>query len=257
MTWNPQQYLLFAGQRLRPAVDLLARVGAESPRRVVDLGCGAGNVTRLLRARWPEAHVIGYDNSPEMLDEARESDLRNTDAVEWRHADLASWTPDAPVDVLYSNAALHWLDDHPALFARLLDALAPGGWLAVQMPKQWRGPSHATAFELAREPRWRDRLAGFRTEPVLAASDYYGILAPRAAALDIWETEYLHVLEGEDAVAAWTKGSFLPQLLAPLDAAGAAEFETEYRRRVRAAYPPQPDGRVLFPFRRLFLVAQV
>ena len=253
MTWNPQQYHLFAGHRLRPAVDLLGRIGAENPRRVVDLGCGAGNVTRLLRARWPEAQVIGCDNSPEMLEKAR----KDADSIEWRHADLAAWTPDAPVDVVYSNAALHWLDDHPALFARLVGALAPGGWLAVQMPQQWRGPSHIAAFELAREPRWRDKLAGFRTEPVLAASDYYDMLAPRTAVLDIWETEYLQVLEGENPVVAWTKGSFLAQLLAPLNAAEAAEFEAEYARRVRDAYRPQPDGRVLFPFRRLFIVARI
>ena len=253
MTWNPQQYLLFAGHRLRPAVDLLARIGAESPRRVADLGCGAGNVTRLLHARWPEAQVTGYDNSPEMLDEAR----AESDAIEWRRADLAAWAPDAAVDVIYSNAALHWIPDHAALFARLVDALAPGGWLAVQMPQQWRRPSHVTAFDLAKEPRWRDKLAGFRTEPVLPASAYYDMLAPRAAALDIWETEYLQALDGENPIVAWTKGSFLAQLLAPLDPAEAAEFEAEYARRVRDAYPPQPDGRVLFPFRRLFIVARI
>ena len=252
MTWNPQQYLLFAGHRLRPALDLLGRIGAESPGTVVDLGCGAGNVTRLLRERWPAARVVGYDNSPEMLERAA------TDtSVEWRLADLDGWTPEAPVDVVFSNAALHWLGDHPRLFGRLADAVAPGGWLAVQMPNNWRAPSHVSAVATVRAGPWRDRLAGLLvTDPLLPSEGYYDLLAPRAKHLDMWETEYLQVLEGENPVVEWTKGTILAPLLTALDPAERAAFEADYARRVRQAYPPRPDGRTLFPFRRLFIVAQ-
>ena len=252
MTWNPQQYLLFAGHRLRPALDLLGRIGAESPGTVVDLGCGAGNVTRLLRERWPAARIVGYDSSPEMLERAAVDS-----SIEWRLADLDGWTPEAPVDVVFSNAALHWLGDHPRLFGRLADAVAPGGWLAVQMPNNWRAPSHSSAAAAVRAGPWRDRLSGLLvTDPLLPLEGYHDLLAPRATHLDMWETEYFQVLEGENPVVEWTKGTVLAPLLAALDPAERAAFEADYGRRVRQAYPPRPDGRTLFPFRRLFIVAR-
>jgi trans-aconitate 2-methyltransferase len=253
MSWDPQQYARFAGQRLRPALDLIARIPLASPRKVVDLGCGTGNVTRILRSRWPGAEITGVDGSPQMLAEA----MRAGEAdIAWQQADLAAWNPAAKHDLVFSNAALHWLDDHAALFAKLGRAIAAGGVLAVQMPRNFAAPSHTLMHDLAASPPWRDALAGLlRPLPVLAPEAYYRLLAPHARTLDIWETEYLQILEGENPVAEWTKGTWLAPLLAALSPDARAAFEAEYRLRVAAAYPRQPDGKTLFPFRRLFIVA--
>jgi trans-aconitate 2-methyltransferase len=252
MSWNPQQYSRFAGQRLRPALDLIARIPAERPQTVVDLGCGTGNVTRVLRSRWADARITGVDGSPQMLAEARQTGMD----IVWEQSDLAAWNPPEQFDVVFSNAALHWLDDHPVLFARLCAKVAAGGALAVQMPRNFGAPSHTLMHELATSPPWRDALAALlRPQPVLSPEAYYGILAPRARVLDIWETEYLQILEGENPVAEWTKGTWLSPLLAALAPAERADFESEYRRRVAQAYPRQADGKTLFPFRRLFILA--
>lgn len=252
MSWDPQQYSRFAGQRLRPALDLIARIPIEHPRTVVDLGCGTGNVTRVLRSRWPDAGITGVDGSPQMLAEARKAESD----IAWEQFDVAGWNPPAKFDLIFSNATLHWLDDHPALFARLCGNIATGGALAVQMPRNFGAPSHELIHELALSPPWRDALGTrLRPQPVLAPEAYYGLLAPHARSLDIWETEYLQILEGENPVAEWTKGTWLAPLLAALAPGARADFEAAYRRQVARAYPRQPDGKTLFPFRRLFIVA--
>ena len=252
MSWNPQQYTRFAGQRLRPALDLIARVPLEHPQAVVDLGCGTGNVTRILRSRWPRARITGVDGSTQMLAEARKE---QADIV-WEQSELGSWNPVEKYDLVFSNAALHWLDDHRALFERLAGYIVPGGVLAVQMPRNFGAPSHSRMHELAMRPPWRDALAGLlRPMPVLEPAAYYDLLAARASSLDIWESEYLQVLEGENPVAEWTKGTWLAPLLAALAPGARADFEAEYRQRMAQAYPRQADGKTLFPFRRLFIVA--
>jgi trans-aconitate 2-methyltransferase len=250
--WDPAKYLEFAGHRLRPAVDLLARVPAATPRVVHDLGCGAGNVTRLLRERWPDAHVTGVDGSATMLAAARSA----VPGVTWVEADIGSWRGPRPADVVFSNAALHWLDDHARLFPRLVDGLAPGGTLAVQMPRNHGAPSHTEMVLAAEAGPWRDRLRpALRARPVAEPAVYHDILAPHVSRLDIWETAYLHVLEGDNPVVEWTRGSSLKPLLDALAEPERSAFEAEYARRIARAYPPRPDGRTLYPFRRLFIVA--
>ncbi len=253
MPWDPAQYLKFADHRLRPAVDLLARIDSEQPGRVYDLGAGAGNVTRLLRERWPEAAVTGVENSAPMLERARAAHPE----IQWEEADLGRWRPGEPAGVIYSNAALHWLAGHDRLFPALLAMLAPGGVLAVQMPRNFAAPSHTAITEAARSGPWRERLEPLlRPAPVAEPARYFEILAPHAADLDLWETEYLHVLEGPSPVKEWLKGSALMPLLSALEEPERARFEARYAELVDAAYPPGPDGRTLFPFRRLFLVAR-
>ncbi|MFO1315411.1 MAG: methyltransferase domain-containing protein [Burkholderiales bacterium] len=259
MSWDPAQYLRFEDQRLRPAVDLLARVALPAPRTVVDLGCGAGNVTALLAARWPDADIVGVDNSDAMLEQARAAAAARP-RVRFETGDLATWAPAAPADLVYSNAALHWLPAHAQVFARAIAMVREGGALAVQMPDNFGAPSHTAIAELATSPRWRARLAPLvRAAPVARPADYYGWLAPHAATVDVWTTEYLQVLaksaSGEHPVAAWTKGTWLVPFMAALDAGAQREFLAEYDARLAHAYPPLPDGRVLFPFRRLFIVA--
>lgn len=252
MQWDPIQYLMFADHRLRPALDLLARVPLETAARVVDLGCGTGNLTRLLAERWPEAAVTGVDGSAEMLAKA----ATEAPGLTWQQADIGDWRPEAPLDLLYSNAALHWLDGHEVLFPRLFEAVAPGGVLAVQVPRNFSEPSHQAIAATIAEGPWRARLEPlWRPEPVHTPDLYYRLLAPAAARLDLWETVYWQVLEGENPVAEWTKGTWLRSFLTALPPEEALAFEADYRARVAAAYPRQPDGRTLFPFRRLFLLA--
>lgn len=254
MAWNPQQYLAFADQRLRPVTDLIARIPAEAPERVIDLGCGAGNATRILRDRWPDAAITGVDSSPEMLARAR----KEAPGVTWAEADIGTWRPDMPPDVLFSNAALHWLDGHETLFPRLAQCVKPGGWLAVQMPANFQAPSHTTVTDMGREPRWRPYITAHVMPPgTREPAFYYDLLRPLAAALDIWTIEYLQVLQGDDPVAAFTKGSLLPPILDALPEAERAPFEAEYKARLRVAYPQRPDGATLFPFKRLFIVARL
>ena len=252
MRWDPTQYLAFADLRLRPALDLLARTPAEAPGLVVDLGCGPGNLTPHLKARWPEARIVGVDGSAEMLAKARKA----VEGAEFVQADIGAWMPDAAPDVIFSNAALHWLDGHDALFPRLLGLLAPGGVLAVQMPRNHGAPSHTEIVATVRDGPWRARLEPLlRPSPTHPPAVYYDLLAGRASRLDVWETEYLQVLEGRDPVKEFTKGSALKPFLDALEGDERAAFEEAYAARLREAYPPRADGRTLFPFRRLFLVA--
>ncbi len=259
MTWDPRQYLRFEDARLRPAADLLARVPQSAPRTIADLGCGTGNVTRLLTQRWPQAQIVGVDSSAPMLEQARAA-AGGLPQLRFVAADLAKWSPATTVDLVYSNAALHWLPDHAGLFARLAAMVADGGTLAVQMPDNFRAPSHTAIATLASSSRWRDRLHSLlRTAPVAPAADYYRWLAPRCSRIDIWTTEYLQVLpaqsDGEHPVAAWTRGTWLAPFLAALAADEAHEFVAAYTLRLCETYPVQADGTTLFPFRRLFIVA--
>ena len=258
MQWDPRQYLAFADHRLRPALELLARVPLEQPKRVVDLGCGAGTVTGHLRRRWPAAEVTGVDSSPEMLAQAARVEMPGAPA-RWEQADIGTWRPAAPVDLIYSNAALHWLGDHAAHFPRLAGLLAPGGVLAVQMPHNQAAPSHTLMARAAQAGPWRERVSGrTRTAPTVAEpAFYYDLLAPRCRSVDVWETEYQQVMSGENPVAEFTKGSALKYLLDALEEPERSGFEAEYRRLVLEAYPKRHAGKTLFPFRRLFIVAQV
>jgi trans-aconitate 2-methyltransferase len=252
MSWHPERYLAFDDHRTRPAADLLARVPLRAPARIVDLGCGPGNSTALLAARWPDADLLGIDSAPAMLAKARASGIR----AGWLEADIADWMAETPVDLLFSNAALQWLPEHESLLPRLLGQLRPGGVLAIQMPRNFQAASHVTLRALAAEAPWSVRLEGaLRAEPVAAPEWYHDLLAPHAAALDIWQTEYLHVLDGEDPVLRWTEATALRPVLEILDGSVAAAFKTTYASRLRAAYPPRPDGMTLFPFLRLFVVA--
>jgi len=252
MAWDPAQYLKFAGPRLRPALDLLQRIDKEAPETVYDLGAGAGNVTRLIAARWPAARIVGVDSSAEMLRKA----AAENPGILWQEADLATWRPDRPADVIYSNAALHWIEDHAPLFVALFDSLAAGGVFAVQIPRNFGAPSHTSMGEAARRGPWRTRLEPLlRPAPVAEPAIYFDLLAPYAARLDMWETEYLQVLDGEHAVKEYTKSTWLSPLLAALDEPERSQFEAAYTEMVDAAYPRRADGRTLFPFRRLFMIA--
>ena len=259
MSWDPAQYLKYANERLRPALDLLARLPIEAPQTVVDLGCGTGNVAQILAARWPRARIVGVDNSAAMLAVAIAA-TEGATQHEWIEADLADWAPKDPVAVVFSNAALHWHDDHATLFPRIFGWVAPGGMLAIQMPDQYAAPSHVALAAVVSSARWRDRLGPLlRRAPVAPAASYFRLFAAEGAAVDAWTTEYLHVLpparNGVHPVVAWTKGTALTPFLAILDDDAQHAFIADYSARITVAYPALADGRVLFAFRRVFMIA--
>ncbi|MCK6449945.1 MAG: methyltransferase domain-containing protein [Alphaproteobacteria bacterium] len=256
MAWDPAQYLKFGGERLRPALDLLARVPLDAPARVVDLGCGTGSLTRILAERFPGAAVTGLDGSPEMLAAAQKS-AKPGETIRWQQADIAQWRADPPVDLIYSNAALHWLSGHATLFPHLLAQLDRGGVLAVQMPRQHDAPSHRLIDDGMRAyPYLAERMKkNPRPAPVGDPGFFYDVLRPLASSLDLWETEYLHVLEGADPVPEFTRSTTLKPVLENLDPGDRDTYMAGYRAACRTAYPPRPDGRTLFPFRRIFIVA--
>jgi trans-aconitate 2-methyltransferase len=258
--WDANLYLRFSDHRLRPALDLLHRVPLESPGVIYDLGSGTGNITRIIAERWPAARVFGVDNSKEMLEKA----AAVSGTVQWIEADINHWQPDEPPDLIYSNAALHWVPDHRRLFPRLAGSLKGGGCLAVQMPLNWGGPSHRLMRETLANGGPKGTALGTEAlrqavarEWVEEAEKYFDLLSGRGGSVDIWETEYLHVLEGSDPVVEWMKGTALRPILMDLEEQERALFLAEYARRLRTAYPVRADGRTHFPFRRLFMIATV
>ena len=250
MEWDPQQYEQFAAQRSRPFVELLARVGATAPRRVVDLGCGPGTTTAMLARRWPDAQVEGIDSSPDMIDAAQPADR-----LSFRVGDIATWLPSDDADVIISNASLHWLPMHRELVARWAAALPAGGWLAFQVPGNFGAPSHLLMRSLATTPRWAPALAGVlrHDEVVATPAEYATLLLDAGLAVDAWETTYVHVLPGSDAVLQWVRGTALRPVMAALPEREYGQFEAEYAAALRAAYPATGHGTV-FPFRRIFAV---
>jgi trans-aconitate 2-methyltransferase len=233
--WNDAQYLKFADERTRAVSELLARVPLARAARVVDLGCGPGNSTALLRERWPDASLSGVDNSPQMLERARQ----DFPSIEWILGDAGSYTPAEPVDLLFANAVFHWLPDHARLFPSLIERVRKGGALAVQMPQNFEEPSHRLMREV------RARLMPGR-KPVLA---------PRATTVDIWRTTYEHVMPDAAAIVEWVKGTGLRPYLDDLTESERAGYLAAYRDAIDLAYPPQVDGKRLFSFPRLFIVA--
>ncbi|MBB3083436.1 trans-aconitate 2-methyltransferase [Geodermatophilus sabuli] len=252
--WDPGGYLRFAGERARPFADLVGRIGAREPRVVVDLGCGTGALTASLAARWPGALVTGIDSSPEMLAAAAAHAV--PDRLRFALGDLRDWAPGGPVDVLVTNAALHWVPGHAGLLRRWAGHLAPGGWLALQVPGNWRAPTHTLLADLCRSPRWAAALAPAAPAPdaVLDPAGYLEVLSGAGLAVDAWETTYLHVLTGQDAVLGWVRSTVLRPVLALLEEDDAAELEAEYAAALRVAYPRREDGTTLLPFRRVFAV---
>jgi len=254
MRWDPQQYGRYADERSRSFFELLARIDVSDPRTVVDLGCGPGPLTAALAERWPDAHVIGVDSSADMIEAA--SAYAVPDRVEFIHADVARWQPQAAVDVVIANAVLQWVPGHLDLVPGFASWLAPGGALAFQVPDNFTEPSHTLLLELRTSPLWRDRLGegADRTAGVERPETYLAAMQQAALHADVWQTTYLHVLRGPDPVLEWVKGSALRPVLSVLDDAERAEFLAEYAGALRAAYPPASAGTTVFPFRRTFAV---
>lgn len=251
--WDPTTYLAFADHRARPFHDLINRIGAWRPRRVVDLGCGPGNLTEILSRHWSEATIEAVDSSLEMVRAARE---RGIDA---KLEDVVRWRPEPDTDVVISNAVLQWVPGHPALLRNWTAALPSGAWLAVQVPGNFAAPSHTLVRDLVHRPEWRSTLADValrEEDAVLDPHGYADLLADAGCQVDAWETTYLQRLTGENPVLRWISGTTLRPIRAVLDDSQWEEFERQLAPGLSAAYPRRADGTTLFPFRRVFVVAR-
>lgn len=257
MRWNPERYLAFRDERSRPFTELVARIPGAA-ETIVDLGCGPGHLTPVLRDRWPEAHIIGVDSSAEMIDRANgeNSDplvrYELGDLRDWAHSDNACGSD--PVDLILSNATFQWVPDQLELIPRLRDRLAPGGRLAFSVPNNFDQPSHRLLREVAERAPYAEHTAGLLRATGVGPGTYLSLLAGPGWRLDVWETTYLHVLDGEDPVFGWISGTGARPVLQALPDNLRAQFSTEYRALLRAAYPRQDWGTVL-PFQRVFVVA--
>jgi trans-aconitate 2-methyltransferase len=252
-SWNPHSYLRFDEERTRPAIDLASRIKTDSPETVVDLGCGPGNSTLVLRERWPLARVIGLDSSPEMIASAREA----YPLQEWILGALESWSAGSPVDVVFSNAALQWVPGHVGLVQNLLAQVSQGGALAFQIPSADYSEVRTFIHDIAGDEAWAARMDGALSALTMEPPEvYYDALATGAQSVDIWETEYCHVMESPAAIVDWISSTGLRPFLAALDSdAEKQRFVALLTERVEAAFPRRVDGRVLFPFKRTFVIA--
>jgi trans-aconitate 2-methyltransferase len=251
--WDPDVYLAFADHRGRPFFDLTAQIGAHNPRRVVDLGCGPGNLTQTLATRWPSAAIEAWDSSTEMVEAARQ---RGVDA---HVGDIRKWTPQSDTDVVVSNAALQWVPDHSELLARWAGQLDAGAWIAIQVPGNFDAPSHQSVRDLARQPQWAEPLRDFpfREGQVDDPAGYAELLKRAGCTVNAWETTYLHELTGEHPVLDWITGTALSAVRSRLTPEQWERFRAELIPKLDAAYPRRPDGTTFFPFRRIFVVARV
>lgn len=253
--WDSRQYLRFEAERTRPCRDLVACIDLDSPHRIVDLGCGPGNSTAVLAARWPDSPLLGVDSSPDMLERARATSVR----ADWILADLHDWTPDGRFDLVFSNAALHWLPDHRTVIPRCFAWVSPGGALAFQVPaRPVPPPPWVRALDTVRKRApWAGVTGDLAPESnVLPLEQYYDLLSPEARRLDLWDTEYHHILDGPEEIVEWTRSTALRPWLARLpDDDARARFLEDLTAEVAGQYPRRPDGRVVFPFLRRFVVA--
>lgn len=251
MAWDPDRYLRYADLRARPGLELISRIPQTDAAKIVDLGAGAGNLTAILAERWPNADITGIDSSTEMIDRAS----ADHPGIRWELAAIDTWEPGEPVDVIYSNAALHWLDDHESLFRRLRSYLAPRGVIAVQMPDNWREPTHTIPKNILAQPGWSaDARRALLSDRVNSPGEYRDWLQP--AEVDQWRTTYYQTLTGQDPIWTWVTGSVLRPVLQILDDTAKEEFERACKNAYEEAYPPEPDGSTTLPFSRRFLVAR-
>lgn len=252
-SWDANTYLKFADERTRPSRDLVAQIALASPARIIDLGCGPGNSTAILRERWPTADIIGLDSSPDMIAAAAEA----YPAAKWVLGNITDWSAPAPFDLVFSNAALQWVPDHETVFPHLFREVCPGGALAVQTPVHLASPLHQLILRISENPAWRERMVGPRAAITAhRPAFYYDALQPLAERIDLWETEYDHVLDGPEAILAWIRGTGLRPFLQALENdAHRQRFQETLLAGLADAYPRRVDGRVLFPFRRLFMIA--
>lgn len=252
--WNADQYLKFKKERTQPAIDLAFRIPLESPGGILDLGCGPGNSTEILRHRFPKARILGIDNSVQMIDAARKNHPSLSFALRDAATELAGWGE--RFDVVFSNACLQWVPNHPQVLENIMALLNPNGVLAVQVPVNEKEPIHQILRQVSNSDRWRSKCGGARIFYTLSESEYFDLLAPLSANFTMWQTTYCHRMPSHESILEWYRGTGMRPYLAALPEADRPAFEAEIRQAVQKAYPVQKNGEILFRFPRLFFIAQ-
>ncbi len=256
--WNPEQYLKFANERTQPSVDLAARIGVENPKSIIDIGCGPGNSTRVLKRRWHAADICGLDSSEEMIAKAKlDKDVMDDDHIEWILGDASTFRFERKYDVVFSNAAIQWIPNHDALVARLFDLVCDGGALGIQIPADDKSPIRQALREVAANSRWSGFMPGVKNLMTYHNAEfYYNLLSTLTNKLDLWETIYYHVVNSRAEIVQWYKGTGMKPYLERLPDEHERElFTKDVLAACAMAYPVQSDGKVLYPFKRVFFVA--
>ena len=260
--WSPQRYLRFESQRLRPALDLLGQIDHPNPRRIADLGCGTGNITPFLHERWPTAEILCLDSSKEMLDRARANHIAqdiDISKVEYQHSDFELVNLDKPVDLIFSNAALHWVgfDIHRTLLPHLLSMMNTEGVLAFQMPDTRAQNSHLMMHKAMEDLGFDHQVRWVTTE--VDPDQYYDLLKPICTHIDMWSSTFVHSMQGDNPVADFTASTGLGPYVDSLGGSSTKEggaFIEKYRELMKKSYPKQGDGTTLFSMKRFFLIAR-
>lgn len=251
--WEPDLYLKFVTERTQPAIDLVSRIEMKNPRRIVDVGCGSGNSTTVLRTRWPQATITGLDNSMEMIQAA----ITSYPAGKWIFSDAATWEDGKTFNIVFSNAVFQWIPDHRHLLHHWMSQVDKTGVLAFQVPAHYDSQVHQVILEVSRNPKWNKEMENARNALTKEKPGfYYDLLRPLSTNLEIWETIYYHSLESPYAILEWFRATGLRPFLGALSQdEDRQNFEAMVVGGYARAYPPQSDGKVLFPFKRLFVIA--
>ena len=251
-TWNSVQYSKFINERTQPAYDLASKINIVNPKSIVDVGCGPGNSTRVLKEFWPTAKTSGFDSSHEMLKQAKTSALE----VDWFQSTVENWNPSGSYDIIFSNAVLQWVQSHDKLLPRLLDMLNDNGALAVQLPAHYNSPLHKQLIDVAKMPKWEEyTVKACNLLSLHPPSYYYDLLEPITSHVDIWETQYFHVMDDVQSILEWFRGTGLrPFLEAMPDKKSRVAFEQDVLEKYKSSYAIQKNGNVLFPFNRFFFI---
>ncbi|MDR3314536.1 MAG: methyltransferase domain-containing protein [Oscillospiraceae bacterium] len=252
-SWNPHLYLSFAKERTQPSIDLVARIDMESPKRILDVGCGPGNSTAILKSRWPNAEITGLDYAQSMIEQAKQTDS----AIKWVHGDATSDLAGlGTFNIVFSNAAIQWMPNQPLLLKNLHQLLMDGGVLAVQVPCVKDMPIHTELQNLIAEPKWKSHFAALSSaHSVHSAEYYYGVLCGLTSNVALWVTAYYHVMPSHHSLIEWYSGSALrPYFDCFAEERLKADFLQDYENRLKNCYPLQSDGKILFPFKRIFFI---
>lgn len=251
--WNPELYLKFEKERTQPARDLISRIRKEDPSSILDIGCGPGNSTAELRKRWSNARIIGLDSSEAMLESAK----KDYPGFEWILYDASrDLSHLGKFDIIFSNAVIQWLPDHKSLLKKYFGMLNEGGVLAVQVPNTTFMPINIAVRAAAKEERWREYFKDMRNDLHFEEiSYYYDILSPVTDYVDLWETHYCHIVSGHEAIVEMYKPTGMKPYLSKLNEDEQERFASDVLEKIKKEYTIQKDGRVLFPFRRIFFTA--
>lgn len=251
--WDSVQYLKFKNERTQPALDLANRVNVEKPTKIIDIGCGPGNSTEILRRRYPDAKILGIDSSENMIAAARKrySDIEFQLCDAGRELDSIK----EKFDIVFSNACIQWIPEHKTLLRNMMSLLKEGGAMAVQIPMNYDEPIHRIILQTAASEKWSGKFSEKRAFYNLSPGGYFDVLSEISSGLSMWQTTYFHIMNSHEDIMEWYRATGMRPYLNALSDSDKAEFESDVKREIIKAYPEQKNGKIIFRFPRLFFIA--